>query len=376
MCHRNFQARPLETCSLQLHKASLSKPWSLAKKGLSVRSWPSKMSRKKFLILRFSSFGDVTQCLSVPTKIKDTFPDSEVHWAVRSDLSSLLENHPAIDRIWSFPRKAGFQDLLSFARSLRKENFTHVYDAHNSTRSWFIRTYLRLTQFKIHLLRKSQKRWKRFLLFRLRVNTYRYPLSGQRDLLEPLVKWGISEELPQTPQLYISADEINDVRPLIPVGEFVALAPSAAYELKRWPSEYWKELIRLSADQKFVLLGGPEDYFIEDIRLVAPDRVWNLAGKTTLRQTSAVVKCSKLLISNDTGILHTAEQQGHPTLALMGPAPFGFPSRPSTQILERNLKCRPCSKHGQGPCVNPNFHECLRSILPTEVQNSMKKKML
>lgn len=333
------------------------------------------MTQKKFLLLRFSSFGDVTQCLSVPTKLAEKFPDSEIHWAIREDLASLLAHHPHIHKIWALPRQSGGRELLALAQTLREQNFTHIYDAHNSTRSLFISLYLKLFNFKIDLLRKSQKRWKRFLLFKLRKNTYRMPRSGQRDLLEPLVKWGITETLPAAPQLFLETEEIEEVKKILPSHPFVALAPSAAFPLKRWPVEYWKELIRISGDQKFVLLGGPEDTFIHEIQSVAPDRVVNLAGRTNLRQTSAVVKLSEMLIVNDTGVLHTAEQQGHPTIALMGPAPFGFPSRPSTLILERNLPCRPCSKHGQGPCINSNFHECLRDIKPQEVYQRMQEKM-
>ena len=333
------------------------------------------MTQKKFLILRFSSFGDVTQCLSVPTKLAEKFPHSEIHWAIREDLSSLLKAHPHIYKIWSLPRKSGRKELVALAKILSEQNFTHVYDAHNSTRSIFISFYLKFFNFKINLLRKSQKRWKRFLLFKFRKNTYRMPFSGQRDLIEPLAKWGISEDLPAAPQLFLENSEIEEVKKLLPTQKFVALAPSAAFPLKRWPVEYWKELVQISGDQKYVLLGGPEDTFIDEIKNVAPDRVINLAGQTNLRQTSAVVKLSQLLIVNDTGVLHTAEQQGHPTIALMGPAPFGFPSRPSTLILERNLACRPCSKHGQGPCVNPNFHECLRDIKPQEVYLHMQEKM-
>lgn len=333
------------------------------------------MSQKKILILRFSSFGDVTQCLSVPTKLAEKFPASEIHWAIREDLSSLLQHHPHIYKIWSLPRKSGLKELWSLAQSLKLEQFTDIYDAHNSTRSHFISFFLKIFNWRINLLRKSQKRWKRFLLFKLRKNTYRMPFNGQRDLLEPLEKWGISEAPPSVPQLFLETSEIESIQKLLPKNPFIALAPSAAFILKRWPIEYWKELVIISAPQHFVLLGGPEDVFINEIQEIAPDRITNLAGKTNLRQTSAVVKNSQLLISNDTGILHTAEQQGHPAIALMGPAPFGFPSRPTTLILERTLRCRPCSKHGQGPCVNSYFHECLRDIKPQEVFQHLQAKI-
>jgi ADP-heptose:LPS heptosyltransferase len=89
-----------------------------------------------------------------------------------------------------------------------------------------------------------------------------------------------------------------------------------------------------------------------------------------------MVKQSLLLIANDTGLLHVGEQLGHPTIALMGPAPFGFPSRTeTTKIMELHLNCRPCSKHGQGPCHNTHFQLCLVGITPEMVFEAAKNHL-
>ncbi len=322
-----------------------------------------------FLIIRFSSFGDVVQTLSVPSAIKKAFPGAEVQWVTRDDMAPLLENHSSIDKIWRFNRKLGIVGLIRLSLEMKRQNFTHIYDAHNNLRSRIISTILRPLGFLglgPQFIRRSIRRWKRFLLFRLRINTFEMPFSGQRDLLEPLQKWGISKTAPAAPQLFLSSEVLEKAREILGTySDFIALAPSAAYFLKRWPQEYWQELILLLPHQRFVLLGGPEDTFIENIRSVAPDRVLNLAGKCSLQVSSGVIAWSKTLIANDTGLLHVAEQLGKRTIALMGPAPFGFPSRPSTQVMEIMLPCRPCSKHGQGPCVNKEkYHQCLVDITP------------
>jgi lipopolysaccharide heptosyltransferase II len=328
----------------------------------------------KILLIRFSSFGDVTQCLSVPSLLKEKIPEAEIHWVTRADMAPLLKDHPAITKIWQFDRKLGANGLIDLGKKLREEKFTHIYDAHNNLRSrilcWIMRFPFVFN--RPQLLRRSIRRWKRFLLFKFRLNYFEMPFSGQRDLLEPLKKWGIDFHLPPVPQIHVTATEIEKVRKLVP-SQFIALAPSAAFELKRWPVEHWKQLISLFPNEKFVLLGGPQDHFISEIAAVAPDRALNLAGKTDLRESAAVVALANALVSNDTGVLHVGEQLGKPTVALMGPAPFGFPSRPSTKIMQLDLTCRPCSKHGQGPCINPKFHECLRGISPEKVKEALKE---
>ena len=152
---------------------------------------------------------------------------------------------------------------------------------------------------------------------------------------------------------------------------FVVIVPSAAYELKRWPVEHWHTFIQNNPDKKIVLLAGPTDVFTEQFNTYS--NVVNFTGKTSLLESAALINNAQAVITNDTGMLHFAEQLGKKTIALMGPAPFGFPSRPSTVILEKELKCRPCSKHGQGPCVNPNYHECMVALTPALVQQHLER---
>jgi ADP-heptose:LPS heptosyltransferase len=204
-------------------------------------------------------------------------------------------------------------------------------------------------------------------------NTFQMPFSGQRDMLESLRAWGATSTETSTPQFFPRADSLKIAQEKVrPFQNFIALAPSAAYPLKRWPLEYWKRLIQLMPKENFVLLGGPGDSFLNELTQVDSSRVLNLAGACDLMTSSSVITLAKALVANDTGLMHIGEQTGKPTVALMGPAPFGFPSRKSTQILERNLPCRPCSKHGQGPCTNPNFHQCLVDIPPEEVVTALK----
>ncbi|MBX3041474.1 MAG: glycosyltransferase family 9 protein [Bdellovibrionaceae bacterium] len=335
----------------------------------------------KILLIRFSSFGDVTQCLSVPSAFAARYPNAEVHWVTRSDFAHLLEGHPHIHRVWAFDRKKGLSGLGLLIRELRKENFALVYDAHNNLRSRLIAGGLqfpwdwRRLFSPPQVIRRSLKRWKRFLLFKFRINLFEQPFAGQRDLLEPLQQLGIPKlPPPAAPQLFLSRKDLDAAQTALGSfanGEFWTCAASAAHELKRWPVPHWQELILSRPQDRFVLLGGPDDTFYADIASVAPDRVLNLAGKCSLTVSAAVIAKSKMLVANDTGLLHVAEQLGVKAIAMMGPAPFGFPCRPRTKILELDLSCRPCSKHGQGPCVNEKFHRCMVEITPRQVSDTM-----
>jgi ADP-heptose:LPS heptosyltransferase len=331
----------------------------------------------KILVIRFSSFGDVLQTLSVAGRLGDSFPEAEIHWVTRQEFVPLIEGHPRVAKVWSLKKGAGFVSLVRLGMQLKRQKYTHIYDAHNNLRShllgWILNGFLgwRSWSGRHKFLRRSIYRWRRFMLFRFRRNLFPKPFSGQFALLEPLAKWGLSVQAPKPPQLFLKAQASEKVRALLPEGDFVALAPSAAFELKRWPLTHWRELIALFPEMKFVVLGGPEDVFLRELEI--PGRVYNLAGKLPLLDSAEVIGRSRALVSNDTGLMHVAEQIGKPCLALMGPAPFGFPSREATQIFELNLPCRPCSKHGQGPCVNPEYQQCLRGIAPVKVAQGLRR---
>lgn len=301
----------------------------------------------KLLIIRFSSIGDLTQSLSIPSFVKSYVPQAEIHFITRADLAPLLHNHPAVDRLWALEKSLGFSGLLEIIAKLRNENFTHIYDAHNNLRSALIRFLI----WKPKKLVRPMHRLKRFLLIRLHINLFEKPFSGQRDLIKPLEKWNFKFRLPEAPQLFLDNDVRDQAEQILKshsVDKFIALAPSATYDLKRWPIGFWQRLVQINPDKKFVVLAGPTDHFTAQLN--EEKNVINLTGLTNLLQSAAIVEKAQAVVCNDTGLLHFAEQLGKPAIALMGPAPFGFPSRASTRILEKELWCRPCSKHGQGPC--------------------------
>jgi ADP-heptose:LPS heptosyltransferase len=322
----------------------------------------------KFLIIRFSSIGDVTQSLSVPNHILKSYPDSEIHVLTKVEFENLFKFSPYVKKVWTIEKKIGFNDIFQLSKKISAENFTHVYDAHNNLRS-------NLFYFLISAENKIQKpmmRFKRFLLLKFKINLFEKPFSGQRDLLKPLEKWNIPFSLPASPQLFLDEKDQQSALKIVEkndLNQFIVLVPSAAHALKRWPIGHWIKLIELNPDQKMIILAGPDDHFTTIFNTYR--NVINLTGQTTLTESAALIQKAICVVTNDTGMLHFAEQLGTKAIALMGPAPFGYPSRSSTKIFERQLKCRPCSKHGQGPCTNSVYQECMTSITPQEISTEL-----
>lgn len=334
--------------------------------------------RAQLLIVRFSSFGDILQATAVPRSFRNAFAGAEVDWLVRSDFASLLETDPDLRRVIAFDRVNGPIGLLGLAWSLGGAGYTHVYDAHNNLRSrlvcWTIRVRALLSspRSRISFARRPKSRLKRWLLFRLRLSLLPRPFRGAMSFLEPLKPWGIETKLPLGPHVFPAslADPELEAWP-----EFVALAPSAAWETKRWPPERWIELIHALPEARFVVLGGPEDGFCADLAAAAPERVLNLAGQRNLQGSLNAIARSRLLVSADTGLLHAADMMGRPAIALIGPTAFGYPSGATSETIEIELPCKPCSKDGRDPCRNAVDRLCMWEIKTSVVAQAVQRRL-
>ncbi|MCU4155161.1 glycosyltransferase family 9 protein [Carboxylicivirga sp. A043] len=335
----------------------------------------------KILIIRLSSIGDIIQCMSVVTGLKNTFPNAQIHWVVRSDMQSLVKIDPRIDKAWAFDRKEGFGGVFKLGAELKKEKFDLIYDAHSNIRSNILK--LVLCPFGIcnlmnknKLVTRHKDRFKRFLLFNFGINKLPKPFRALASFQTPLAKWNVKAFNTPFENWAFPRETEQKIEELVlanlPEGQkWVALVPSAAWELKRWPVKYWQKLVELRQDLHFVVLGGPGDDFCEEIRSVAPERVINLAGKTSLMESFCTVWHAPYVISGDTGFLHAADLFQKPGQAIIGPTAFGYPSNPKMKIMEVDLPCRPCTKDGSTKCKIKEERKCLMDITPRMVADSI-----
>lgn len=320
----------------------------------------------KGLIIRFSSFGDIIQSFAAAAALRKQIPDIQIHWAIRSDLQELTKLCPAIDVTWPFERSQGLKGLVQYSQKLSTVGFDYVYDAHNNVRSHLVCAKVRSP----HRARRTKSRMKRFLEFQMGFPQFEQPFLGAKSFVDPLADWGVRFQ-PQSPWLAIPIALKDTVRKKVDLPKsYVTLAPSAAWQMKRWPVAHWKELVGLQKDQPLVLLAGPEDRFVTEIA-DGQKHVLNLAGKLSLLESAAVVAESQALVSADTGMLHVGDGLGVKTIALIGPTAFGFPSSPTSRTLEVDLSCRPCSKDGRGKCTQSVYQRCMVEISPARVSEEL-----
>jgi heptosyltransferase-2 len=94
----------------------------------------------------------------------------------------------------------------------------------------------------------------------------------------------------------------------------IAFAPGAGAVKRCWPIERFVELGRVLVreyDARLVVVGGPEDRHLGgQLESGLRPAVLNLAGRTTLRETAAVLERCQLAVTTDSGPMHLAAAAG------------------------------------------------------------------
>ena len=154
-------------------------------------------------------------------------------------------------------------------------------------------------------------------------------------------------------------------------GRLVGISPSSQWGTKMWQREKYIALMRQLLqrdDTGLVLLGSSSDKaYITEIaaKVGANDRLWNLAGLTTLDDLRGLFPLFRLLVSNDSSPIHYASAYNIPTVALFGATvpQMGFAplADHSVTLGVNNLACRPCSAHGPQNCPLGHF-ACMKRL--------------
>jgi len=103
---------------------------------------------------------------------------------------------------------------------------------------------------------------------------------------------------------------------------FYAFQPCAKHKNRQWPPSGFVEIGKKILKEKkgtILLIGSPKEKIIlEKIREKIGNGCINLAGKTSIDVLAAVLRECKIVIGNDSGIMHLAASVGAQTAVLFG----------------------------------------------------------
>lgn len=145
--------------------------------------------------------------------------------------------------------------------------------------------------------------------------------------------------------------------------------PGAEYgPAKRWPVAYFAETAqRLHAAGYAVwLIGSNKDREVaENIVALGNPTARNLCGSTDLNDAIALLSVARLVISNDSGLMHLAAALDRPMLALFGSSSPQFtpPLSAAATVVKLDIACSPCFKR---ECPLGHFN-CMNHLTPDRV---------
>ena len=128
----------------------------------------------KFLVIRFSSIGDIVLTTSLLKSIKTTYKNVEIHYLTLDKFSSMLEIHPNIDRIIVLNSDSGSTELMQLNRYIKLSEYDKVFDLHGSIRSRIVTLGLSKITTRV-----KKPRISRFFLYQFHVNMFPIGYSSQ-----------------------------------------------------------------------------------------------------------------------------------------------------------------------------------------------------
>jgi ADP-heptose:LPS heptosyltransferase len=368
----------------------------------------------KFLVIRFSSIGDIVLTTPVVRCLKKQVVTAEVHYLTKASFKPILEANPYIDKVHCLGAAhaggptAG-NELDAVIDSLRREDFDYVIDLHHNLRTLKVKRGLGKQAFSFDKL--NIQKW---LLTNFKVN--RMPDRHIVDrYMDTVAGFGIRNDGAGLDYFIPAADELkpNDI-PTAHQAGYVGLVIGAALPTKKLPYHKLAEICE-QGRHPMILLGGPEDAETgERLAAIDPIKIYNACGKFNLNESAGLVRQAKLVVTHDTGLMHIAAAFKRPILSIWGntvPAfgmypyygdnyLFHYGGRASEggagargeganagasgsggagaggaplpyELMEvKGLNCRPCSKIGYKKCPKGHF-KCMELQRVEEVVRAM-----
>ncbi|MDR2161953.1 MAG: glycosyltransferase family 9 protein [Desulfovibrio sp.] len=342
---------------------------------------------KRIAVWNTAFLGDAVLTLPLLQSLRLRYPEAEIDYYVRGGLAPLFAAHPDISAVIGFDKRradSGAAALFRLGRSLARRAYSLWISPHTSPRS----AVAALASGAPLRLGYSAPCYNRLAYTRTVDRRFGQLEEIERilRLLQPLGPGPLSSwpEIALPPAAHARAREIFQL--LDPDRPVLGLHPGSIWASKRWPPAHFSAFAALALDHDIQILlfagRGEEEALAGAIlkgvrglrrRLREPD-LHDLSARLSLTELAACLARLDCFLGNDSGPMHLAWCLRTPVAALFGPTvrAFGFtPRGPGDIILESDVPCRPCGRHGHARCPRKH-HLCMTGILPETVWEAVR----
>ncbi len=288
----------------------------------------------KILFITLSNIGDCILSLPVLDVLRKEYPQARISCLVPERPKEIFTNNPALEKIIVFNKHAKLSDKIKLFFSLSREKFDIVVDLRNSF-------------------------FGAFLPAKKRSSPLRFIPGKLRHMKDRHLFWacfsGYSFRSVKQQSLVIMPEDVNYIEgflngaKLTRSAKLIVVAPGARSQIKRWDKQNFSQLcIRLIQEGWDVVLAGDktDEPICSYIRQGSPERILDLCAKTSIAQLAVLLKKARLLITNDSAVMHLASYLNVPVASIFGPTDeekYG-PWSEENIVIKKDIFCRPCEK--------------------------------
>jgi lipopolysaccharide heptosyltransferase II len=288
----------------------------------------------KILFITLSNIGDCILSLPVLDALRSQYPESRISCLVPERPREIFINNPAIEKVIVFDKHAGLIDKIKLFLSLSKEKFDIVVDLRNSFFGAFLPAKKRSSPFRFipgrfRHMKERHLFWAGFA---------GYPFRNKKQ-----------QSLVITPEDVNYIEGILRQRKMCDSAKLIVVAPGARSQIKRWDKQNFSQLCgRLVKEGWDVVLAGDktDEPVCSYVCQAHAEKILNLCAKTSISQLAALLKKSRLLITNDSAVMHLASYLNVPVASIFGPTnenKYG-PWSQEKIVIKKDIICRPCEK--------------------------------
>jgi len=278
----------------------------------------------RIALIKPSALGDIVHSLPVLTALRQRYPKAHITWIVNRAYQPLLENHPHLDALLAFERKAlhkgwrqGLKSFASFVRQLRKNDFDLVVDLQGLMRTGLMCAATGARRRVGLSSAREGARWAYSDVLEVADFEAIHAVDRYWLVAEALGVGDRPKEFVVPVQLQAgnwAKSVLQECsRPWLVVGV------GSRWITKRWLPRHFAMLLN-QAQASFggtaIFIGaGDEVEVAQETAEFLKSTSRNFTGKTTLPQLAALLEQADVMVANDTGPLHLAAALGRPVVA-------------------------------------------------------------
>jgi predicted lipopolysaccharide heptosyltransferase III len=337
---------------------------------------------RKILVIQLGDIGDVVWATPAFWALKGAFPQASLSVLVRNTNGELLSDDPHIDKIFQVDQQSLFEGLR-LLKKLRRAKFDLLFDLRADDRGAYI-SFLSGAKIRAAL-------YCRGLFWRNKAFTHLVDspppkeriLGAAEQSLKIIRGFGIKATA-SIPRIFIAEKLKNKMLALLTEEKietkqgWISINPFSRWPYKEWGMDKWPQLafyVWQTYKMPLIITGSAtEKQRAEALAGAGHSPIYNLAGKTTLREMAALLQMSRLHIGVDSAAPHIAAAVGTPTITIYGPSDWRdwAPLGDRHQVVLPDMDCSPCHQKG---CDGSGRSKCLEDLSVAKVQSAVETMM-